>query len=692
MNAAQASLRIGDFCRFDGQLCELIALDGAAAKLRRANGQLAAVKLSTLFSDNSFEIITPSVRRRPIAPAYFDALPTQAQERALWLEHHITEVLDGLPAGGDATSSPREGYDPAKVSLRQREANKIAELEAAGTPLLLKSFQRYRRGYERQGMEALIDRRAVRRRSPTGRIDPRYVDVMREVLHENTTASSRTAKVLKWSVDKRVRERFGDSVNIPSRQTFNRALPRIPEGRHATGSARTRQSRANQPKGPFGSVIATRPGEWTQIDSTPFDVGIRFDDSVSGRVELTGLIDVATRSIVSAVLRPTTKAVDTALLVAKAMTPEPMRPGWSQAIAMAASTLPYQIMRSVDERLENAAARPIIIPENIVYDHGAVYISATFRSACRTLGISMQPAHKDTPTDKPIIERNLGTVKTLFAQHVTGYLGSSVENRGKHADQQAVFSLIELQDLLDEWLVACWQNRQHEALRDPFNLQRILTPNEKYAALLATSGYVPIPLTGDEYVALLPSVKRVIGSDGVTIDHRVYDSEELNDCRSEDSGVPGQGKQWRVHYDPYDVTRVWVCNHRGDGYIAAYWRQLHTMPQPFGNDVWDHARRIVAERGERTHTEESIKAAVDDLLDRASPAAPSTPRRRKSAKDRRVVARAKAAAELPPAIPDHPQLDLAPNRLAAEEGPDEDIAAVVPLPVFDAEKEAETWW
>ncbi|KPN44999.1 integrase [Mycobacterium intracellulare subsp. chimaera] len=634
--------------------------------------------------------MTPSVRRRPIPPAYFDSLPAQAQERTLWLEHHITEVLDGLPAGANPTASPREGYDPAKVSLQQREANKIAELEASGTPLLLKCFQRFRRGYERHGLEALIDRRAVRRRSPTGRIDPRYVELMREVLQENTTGSSRTAKVLKWNVDKRVQERFGDSVQIPSRQTFNRALPRIPEGKHATGSARTRQSQANQPRGAFGTVIATRPGEWTQIDSTPFDVGIRLDDSVSGRVDLTGLIDVATRSLVSAVLRPTTKAVDVSLLVAKAMTPEPMRPGWCQAITMAASTLPYQIMRSIDERLENAAARPIITPENIVYDNGAVYISATFRSACRTLGISMQPAHKDTPTDKPIIERNLGTVKTLFAQYVTGYLGSSIENRGKNADQQAVFSLIELQDLLDEWIVTCWQNRPHDALRDPLNPKRVLTPNEKYAALLATSGYVPVPLTGDEYVALLPSIKRVIASDGVTIDHRVYDSDALNECRGEDSGVPGQGKRWRVHYDPYDVTRIWVRNHHGEGYIPAYWRQLHTVPQPFGNDVWDHARKIAAERGERTHTEESIKAAVDDLLDRASPP-PSASRRRKSAKDRRVVARAKAAAQLPPSIPEHAQLDSTPSLLAPEECPEEDIAPVIPLPVFDAEKEAETW-
>jgi hypothetical protein len=42
-----------------------------------------------------------------------------------------------------------------------------------------------------------------------------------------------------------------------------------------TGSARTRQSLANQPEGPFGMIIATRRGEWMQIDSTPFDVAVR---------------------------------------------------------------------------------------------------------------------------------------------------------------------------------------------------------------------------------------------------------------------------------------------------------------------------------------------------------------------------------------------------------------------------------
>jgi hypothetical protein len=112
-------------------------------------------------------------------------------------------------------------------------------------------------------------------------------------------------------------------VAIPSRQTFDRLRRRLAAARHATGSARTRRSLANQPDGPFSTVTATRPGEWMQIDSTPFDVAVRLDQDVTGRVELTALVDVRTRSIAAAVLRPTTKAVDASLLLAKSMTPEP---------------------------------------------------------------------------------------------------------------------------------------------------------------------------------------------------------------------------------------------------------------------------------------------------------------------------------------------------------------------------------
>jgi len=62
--------------------------------------------------------------------------------------------------------------------------------------------------------------------------------------------------------------------------------------------------------------------------------------------------------------------------------------------------------------------------------------------------------------------------------------------------------MAELQALLDEWIVAVWQNCRHEGLRDPLTPGRALTPNERYAALVAVAGYVPVPLGPQDYIEL----------------------------------------------------------------------------------------------------------------------------------------------------------------------------------------------
>ena len=155
-------------------------------------------------------------------------------------------------------------------------------------------------------------------------------------------------------------------------------------------------------------MTAVRPGEWTQIDSTPLDVRVVLDDGMADRAELTWMVDIATRTIPAAVLRPTTKAVDASLLLARAMTPEPMRPGWPDALRMSRSVLPHRRLAEIDQRLEHAAARPVIVPETIVCDHGMVYLSQAFRAACRAMGISLQPTHEGSPWEK-------GTVETSFS-------------------------------------------------------------------------------------------------------------------------------------------------------------------------------------------------------------------------------------------------------------------------------------
>jgi hypothetical protein len=138
----------------------------------------------------------------------------------------------------------------------------------------------------------------------------------------------------------------------------------------------------------------------------------------------------------------------------------------------------------------------------------------------------------------------IGTLGTQFLQYVSGYLGSSVERRGRDAAAQPLWSLPELQDLLDEWIVACWQNRPHDGLRDPVSPGRTFSPNEKYATLIQAAGYVPLALSGEDYIELLPPKWRAINAYGVKINHRVYDDAQLNGLRRQPSGVTDRKDLW----------------------------------------------------------------------------------------------------------------------------------------------------
>ena len=395
-------LRPGDLLRLGGATHTVAGLDSVTVRLADVTGAVIEVPTAGLLADPSLELVTAS--RVPMArrPA-LERLPAGTVEAARWWERHLIEVITGVPPGSPPGTGPRPEYDPARQSLRQRELAKHGELTRAGHRVGLSTLKRLRARYERDGLWGVTDRRAARRTAPAGYVDPRVVAATRQAIEQETDRSTGTVGRLRRRVEQILAEttEAGERPQMPPERTFYRLAGRLASGRHTFGSARTRRSLANQPDGPFGAVTAARPGEWTQIDSTPLDVRVVHDDGTVDRVELTGLVDQATRTIAAAVLRPTTKAVDAALLLARALTPEPMRPGWTDALRLTRSVLPHQGLTAIDERLAAAAARPVIVPETIVCDHGKAYLSATFRAACRSLGISLAPAHPHTrPTSR----------------------------------------------------------------------------------------------------------------------------------------------------------------------------------------------------------------------------------------------------------------------------------------------------
>ena len=660
----------------------VVSVSGAHVRLADDDGTVRTVAAADLADSSRFTIPSPGEPRGPRPETGLEGLPAAAVEEASWWEAHIAEVVYGLRPDAPAGTRPRPQYDPERTTLTGRERAKAAEMTAMGRPVPASTVKHRRQRWEAWGLPGLADRRLSRRKRPAGRSDERVVAAMAEAIGETADASSRTAGFTIWRT-KEILAGAGYDGPVPTDRTLYRLFGTLSRGRHVTGPASARRSLAGRPEGMFGSLPAAAPGEVVQIDSTPLDVLVLLDDGVPGRVEMTGMIDVATRVVPAAVLRPTTKSVDASVLLARAMTPEPVRPGWPEALKMAHSVLPYERLLDIDSRLEQAAARPVIVPSTIVIDHGAAFISAGFRSACRHLGISVQPAHLGSGAEKGHIERFLGSAGTLFCQFASGYAGRTADRRGRHVEDQPLWSVAELQELLDEWLVAFFLNRPHDGLRDPAHPGRAFTPNEKYAALVESAGYLPVALGAGDYVELLPAEWRRVNAYGIRLARRSYDSEELNPLRLQPSGISEHDDRWEIRHDPYDISKIHV---RGpDGWITVFWKHLDRAPLPFGELAWDHARRSLG----REATEEQIADAVADLLHRANAGPEQQEKPKMSKRDRRVAARTKATA--PAGDPEAPQEPAPPP-------PDEDgtgdgpLAKVIPMPAFDPFAEADKRW
>jgi hypothetical protein len=219
---------------------------------------------------------------------------------------------------------------------------------------------------------------------------------------------------------------------------------------------------------------------------------------------------------------------------------------------------------------------------------------------------------------------------------------------------------------------------------------RTLSPNEMYALLVSAAGYVPVMLTGADYIELLPATWRTIDDYGIRIDRRTYNADALNPLRRQHSGVAAQNGKWEVRFDPYDLSQVWVRDHRDPdgGFSRAVWTHLPLVSAPFADFTWRHARQRTAAAGEPVD-ETAIARTLDELLTRAGagPAATTAD----SAADARVAARTHAATPVP--LPVAPDDDAQETDDGFDDEPDADdeLGTVIPFGVFDAHEEAKRW-
>lgn len=609
--------------------------------LSGADGEegLAVFGLAELLGDPTFGHVDGPPRLRVPQMGLLATVPEHEQWRAFSVERHVREVETGRPVPGDE-GAVRPQYDPDSTTLAQREQAKAEELSAQGwVGVSRATVRRWRARYRADGVWGLVKKRGGTTR--LDRADARLLTALRTLLSQEAPRSrsrgwkTRMRREVRWWLDDRHGER---TVTVPPPSTFNKLIDAVEESLNLQGTVTQRRARASRPAPPFTPTVALRPGEVVMLDSTPLDVLVALDDGVIGRMELTTAVDVATRGLWG-VLRPAgSKLTDVAVLLAQMMTPMVMRPGWDASLSMAASVVPHGRLMGLDERMRDAAARPVVVPETVVVDQGKVFVSPATRAACESLGISLQPVPPANGPAKGHVERQFGSINSLFCQWLPGFTGSNVSERGSKVEREALLTVAEVQALWEEFLVH-WHHRPHSGLRHPLMPKKALTPNQMWAALLPVTGYVPVPLTSDDFVELLPVRWQAITDAGIRFDYRTYDDAYLNGHRGQGSGAAAHKGLWEVHYNPYDPVRVWV--RLPDGFREVPWIHATSVSLPFTHHVWEHICEVVERTGSRGEHEAELAQALDRFLRKAAG------KEKLPAAARRVVAKSRAAGAVP---------------------------------------------
>ncbi|GAA1264567.1 TnsA-like heteromeric transposase endonuclease subunit [Saccharothrix xinjiangensis] len=661
-------LTLHQWIRFEDDDHQIVGFLDTAVRLRSASGVTQIITTAALLADLSFAA-APTPATAPTtdltagnAPGGTDADPpldTAAtpgwDQGALWddladdvraaafeLEDHLREATTGYRSGNaadPAPGEPRPAYDPARTQRDRLEA-KADEL-GLSSRWLWKQLLRYRE----HGVMALVDQRKQRARNPLARLDPRIIDAILDQAAYEENDSTGTLLRFYRRVQNRLDAAHGPgAVVLPSESTFRRATNLLLKNRHTFGLSKTRQTTANQPDWSFGHVVAHRPGEIVMLDTTRLDV-FAYDPITDETVpvELTVALDLFSRSLLAWRLTPEgTKAIDIGLLVADAMTPEPMRPGWADTLRFSMMRIPNERLLKIDQRLAAAAARPVIYPETLLVDHGKPYKSDVVRRACTSLGINFPLARKGKPTDKPEVEAVFNTIRQQFSEHVAGYKGPDVARRGRDPQGVARWTIAELEEFFAEYVVAVYQRRWHAGLTVPGYPSERLSPNQAYELGVSLAGYVTCPSDPTMYFQLMPIAWRKIHPDGVENNHLTYYDDVLYRYRNATSPYPNSGGKWPIRFDPRNALHAYFCDPADGRWHMLRWTHALDEHQPFTDNTLREVTRLIAGRGKRKADQAEVAAALLDLQNRTdAPESWTSQDRRRAARD---AERARASA------------------------------------------------
>ncbi len=622
MTAGTVRLQVGTRLLYDGEAVEVIetvaTVAGNEVVLKDRLGRLLRVAVKELLFSDRAQVVSDgpgpsSSDDRELNGAVLALFAgkdhTKAMAKLLERAGHVREVRTGYKSGSAelaAVGEPRPEYAP-DLPYMTRYETKAAELG-----LSVRTICRWVAEAGEDGEAGLAP--SIRIDTVLSRCDQRWVEVATEVMVDHADEATPMGKTVLSQTQARIVARYGEGVvKIPGRSKAYKALEEL-EKKHPTFRQSTKRNRdiADRPKGAYGKLRPTRPGEYVLMDTTRLDV-FALDPMTLKWVncELTVAMDWYTRCIVGLRLTPvSTKAVDAAMVLYQCYRPPRVLPNWPPQAVWPEHGIPRRVLldRDAIEGPITSAAGPAVVPETIVVDHGKIYVSAHLTSVCARMGISIQPARLRTGRDKGPIERFFKTLRQDLLHALPGYKGPDISSRGVNPEGQAFFYLDELADKIRQWIAADYHRRPHDGLLEPSLPKFRMSPAQTFEHGMARAGYIEVPR--DPYLGLefLQTEWRTMQHYGVEALGCVYTGEGLY--------KPGhlshyRNGKWPIQVNPDDITHAYFRDLDRQWHVLT-WEHAAGLDMPLSLDALRFGRKLAASRCEFP----SDRLAVGMLLER----------------------------------------------------------------------------
>jgi hypothetical protein len=561
-------------------------------------------------------------------PSAWEDLTDHQREVARLRAGHLLEAGTGYRSGdarSAAAGEPRPAYDPARTTLGQRRQAKAAELRALGgqearllglAQVSERTLKRMAASWRESGSLGCIDGRWLRAGGGRPGITEEIREAIFAVRAESLHRSKMTMQARCVLIRQYVRERFGPQVRVPSYWTLRAVWlewfgPGGARQRYARSAAVADTSRAH--------VVVHRPGQVVALDTTTLPVKVRegvFGEPVSAHLSLA--LDLCTHSAVAFRLTMVSDtSVDIAMLLRDVMMPLPMREGWGEEMGWPYPGVPAEVVAEFAGH--KVAGLPFFAPETVTTDHGSVYKNHALVDAQRVLGCNILPSRILRPTDKQACERAFGGFRSLLFEHLLGYTGVDVADRGADPGADAVLTLGQMERAIATWIVGVWQNRRLGEHAPAWGPGEEHSPNTLFAAAMRQGGFalqIPPP---ELYYQLLPACYvKIHGRRGVKISGLWYDGPALEPYRGKPSGRGGRHKdRWVIRADRRDRRTVFFQ----DPASSSIWHTLRWNGLPPDGEVPAFSDKTAAEllgeareRGLSPQSDADLLPVLLDLL------------------------------------------------------------------------------